>query len=248
GLLPDERVVHRGERGPALVVHEVTHPDRAPEGDAGEESDDDPQEGLLRRQAEHRQGRHRRAAEAGVDHRHDRDCEGDDHGVADGPREHLPAQERDDERGRPDPRHRQRERHQPRIEQARELVGHDATPGRTPRSRMARGDEGGWSIPPRDRSPLNQSPIDHAVFDQFARTRAGNWSNRWIDHRRSSAPTQLAVRRSVITTASSFSPKERVCSWIWVSAWNRLTSSPTNVATTSVGNDSNSTRTIAFTA
>ncbi|MNY52097.1 hypothetical protein D3C86_1877390 [compost metagenome] len=57
-----------------------------------------------------------------------------------------------------------------------------------------------------------------------------------------SPPTQRAVSRMVTDTAISLMPNDRVCSWIWVSAWNSENSVPTTEPTMIGGSDSQSTR------
>src|SRR5947207_10623218 len=58
-------------------------------------------------------------------------------------------------------------------------------------------------------------------------------------------PSHEAVAKMVSTTTTNLMAKLSVCSWIWVSAWSRLTATQTTEATTIGGPDSISTRTRA---
>src|SRR3954468_16560471 len=63
-----------------------------------------------------------------------------------------------------------------------------------------------------------------------------------------SLSTQLPVTSSAIATAIIFGTKERVCSWIWVAAWNSEIRNPTSSAVSRMGAETFAAMVIVWTA
>src|SRR3954466_1424822 len=63
-----------------------------------------------------------------------------------------------------------------------------------------------------------------------------------------SLSTQLPVTSSAIATAIIFGTKERVCSWIWVAAWNSEIRNPTSSAVSRMGADASPAIVMVWTA